>query len=109
MSRPVIHVKIELVENIFGGWRIALLIVTKDGQPYPVTLEEQVFENRVLAKWDAKMRARWFLRQNLDIEDHGDIAYHLIPPPHAEESRSRIRGRVDEFQAESLGEGLRRP
>jgi len=91
MSRPVIHVKVELVEDIFGGWRIAQVVVTKDGQPYPVKLEEQVFENRVLAKWDAKMRARWFLRQHFEIEDRGDITYHLIPPLLSEESRSNPR------------------
>jgi len=38
----MIHVKVELVEEIFGGWRIARVVVTKDGQPYPVKLEEQV-------------------------------------------------------------------
>ena len=87
----MIHVKVELVEDISGGWRIAHVVVTKDGQPYPVTLEEQVFENRVLAKLDAKMRARWFLRQTFDVEDHGDITYHLIPPLLSEESRSNPR------------------
>ena len=87
----MIHVKVEWVEDIFGGWRIAQVVVTKDGQPYPVKLEEQVFENRVLAKWDAKMRARWFLRQHFEIEDHGDITYHLIPPLLSEESRSNPR------------------
>jgi len=90
MSQPVIHVKVELVEDIFGGWRIARVVVTKDGQPYPVKLEEHIFENLVLAKWDAKMRARWFLRQHFEIEDHGDITYHLIPPL-SEESRSNPR------------------
>jgi len=91
MSQPVIHVKVELVEDIFGGWRIARVVVTKDGQPYSVNLEEHIFENRGLAQWDAKMRARWFLRQHFEIEDHGDITYHLIPPLISEESRSNPR------------------
>ncbi|HEY6084916.1 MAG TPA: hypothetical protein VIU63_05945 [Nitrospira sp.] len=81
MTDLAILVKIKLSEDPTALWRVEQVSVIKDGETHPVTVEELVFETRSEAEWDAKLRARWFLRKNFALEDHGDIIYETLPPP----------------------------
>ena len=75
----MIHVKIGL-EHLTGLWQVVQIVVNKDGQPHLVKHGEECFAGKTQAERDARMRVRWFLKQNFAINDNSDILWEIWPP-----------------------------